>query len=132
MTSQRKALFDVLEHHRDEALSAEQIRTLLGNSASRSAVYRNLSDLEKNGLITKAAAPESSRILYRYTGSPACKDHLHLECSACGAVYHLDAGATGRLIDNVLKDSAFMIDSTNTVLHGICNKCRKKRDRQQS
>ncbi len=126
MTSQRKALFDVLELHRDEALSAEQIMELIGDGASRSAVYRNLSALEKNGLVKKTAAGDSNKVLYRYVGSNVCKDHLHLECTKCGKVFHLDAPSTNTLINNIMKGSDFMVDSTDTVLHGVCVKCRKK------
>ena len=126
MTSQRKALFDVLELHRDEALSAEQIVELIGGGVSRSAVYRNLSALEKSGLVKKTAAGDSNKALYRYVGSNVCKDHLHLECSKCGKVFHLDELSTGTLIANVLQGSDFMVDSSNTVLHGVCVKCRNE------
>ncbi len=125
MTSQRKALFDVLELHRDEALSAEQIMEFIGECASRSAVYRNLSALEKSGLVKKTAATDSNKILYRYVGSDVCKNSLHLECSKCGKVFHLDEPSTNSLIDNVMQGSDFMVDSKDTVLHGVCEKCRK-------
>ena len=124
MTSQRKALLGVLELHRDEALSAEQIMALIGGGVSRSAVYRNLSVLEKDGLIKKAAARGSNKAFYRYVGSEACRHHLHLECSKCGKVFHLDAPATSTLIENVMQDSDFMVDSANTVIRGFCTECR--------
>ncbi|MCR4615737.1 MAG: transcriptional repressor [Clostridiales bacterium] len=125
MTLQRKALIDVLEQHRDEPLSADRIITLIGENASRSAVYRNLSALEKQGLIKKTAASGSNKTLYRYVGSDECRDHLHLECSACGKTYHLKVPATNALINDVMQDANFQIDSSSTVLYGICEKCRK-------
>ncbi|MBQ3356792.1 MAG: transcriptional repressor [Oscillospiraceae bacterium] len=125
MTSQRKALFDALEQHRDEALTAEQIIALMDKSASRSAVYRNLSALEKQGLVKKTVIGGANRVLYRYVGSKECQDHLHLECSKCGKTYHLKTPATNALIDDVMQDANFQIDSTNTVLYGVCGKCRK-------
>ncbi|MBO4870013.1 MAG: transcriptional repressor [Clostridia bacterium] len=124
MTSQRKALFEALESHRDEALSADQITALLGERASRSAVYRNLSALEAQGLLKKTTASGSSKALYRYTGSEQCRDHLHLECSKCGRTFHLMAPTTDAVIDNVLRDANFSIDRTSTVLYGVCEKCR--------
>ena len=125
MTSQRKVLFETLEQHRDETLSAEQIIELIGDNASRSAVYRNLSALEKQGLIKKTTASGSNKALFRYVGSRECKDHLHLECSKCGKTYHLNLPATSALINNVLQDTKFKIDSSSTVLYGVCEKCRK-------
>ncbi len=124
-TNQRKVLFSVLEQHRDRALSAEQILSLLGENASRSAVYRNLSLLENEGLIQRLAAPGSKKTLYRYTGSGDCKNHLHLECAKCGKTYHLKASSTDSLISDVMEDAGFQIDRSSTVLHGICENCRK-------
>ena len=126
MTNQRKALFDILEQHRDETLTADQIITLTGDGASRSAVYRNLSSLEKQGLIKKTASSGSSKVLYRYVGSKECADHLHLECSKCGKTYHLRMPTTSALIDDVMKDANFEVDSSSTVLYGVCENCRKK------
>ncbi len=126
LTCQRKALFEVLEQHRDEALSADQIISLLGESVSRSAVYRNLSSLEKQGLIKKAAVSNPNKVLYRYTGSEECRHHLHLECSKCGKTYHLETPATNALIDGVMQDANFRIDTKDTVLYGVCEKCRDK------
>ncbi|MBO4452924.1 MAG: transcriptional repressor [Clostridia bacterium] len=125
MTNQRKALLDLLEHHRDETLSADQIVEKIGESASRSAVYRNLSELEKQGLIKKIASSGSSKALYLYTGSDHCRDHIHLECSKCGRTYHLEAPTTDALIDNVMQDASFQIDRASTVLYGVCETCRK-------
>ena len=48
MTKQRKNLLAFLEQHADEELSAKIIESELGGmGVSISAVYRNLSDLEK-------------------------------------------------------------------------------------
>ncbi len=124
MTSQRKALFSFLEQHRDEAVCADQIISFMGENVSRSAVYRNLCSLEKQGLVKKAAASGSNKALYRYTGSKECRDILHLECSKCGKTYHLGLSATNALVGNVLQNANFTVDTKDTVLHGVCEKCR--------
>ena len=124
VTVQRKALFEVLEQHRDESLGADQIVSLMGESVSRSAIYRNLSSLEKQGLIKKTFVCGSNKVLYRYTGSKECRDHLHLECSKCGKTYHLKTPATNALIDGVMLDANFRIDTKDTVLYGVCEKRR--------
>lgn len=126
LTSQRKALYELLEEHRDEALSADRIIELIGDVASRSAVYRNLSALEKDELIKKTTASGSNKVFYRYVGSKECKDHLHLECSKCGKTYHLDMPATNVLIGDVMQGADFEVDSSSTVLYGVCGKCRGK------
>ena len=117
-------LFEVLEQHCDEALSASQIISLMGENASRSAVFRNLSSLEKQGLVKKTAVSGSGKALYRYIGSAKCRDHLHLECSKCGKTYHLKMDATNAIIDDVMQNASFRVDSFSTVIYGVCKKCR--------
>ncbi len=125
-TKQRRALIEALERHRDENLSADQIIALLGNDAiSKSAVYRNLSALEKNGCVKRITVSGTKRIFYRYTGSPECREHLHMECFKCGKTFHMNIPSTNALIENVRRDSNFEVDSGTTVLHGVCEKCRK-------
>ncbi|MDO4845033.1 MAG: transcriptional repressor [Oscillospiraceae bacterium] len=126
-TKQRKRLLELLERHRDEALSADEIADLLGDEAlSRSAIYRNLAALEGNGLVKRMTVPGLRRVSYRYVGSDECREHLHLECSKCGRTFHLDTPVTDALIDDVLRDSDFQVDRARTVLYGVCGNCQKK------
>ena len=127
MTSQRKALYELLEKHHDESLSSDEIIELMGEKASRSAVYRNLAALKKQGLIKETMTGTSSKTVYRYVGSHECINHLHLECSKCGKTYHLDTPATNTLIKDVMQESNFQVDSSSTVLYGICETCRKRK-----
>ena len=125
-TNQRKQLLAFLREHADETFSAAQLAVrMAGEGISRSAVYRNLADLEADGLIRRVAQSGSKRSCYRYLGAAECKDHLHLSCSRCGAIYHMDHPATHSLIDSVMQDSDFAVDSGATVLYGVCARCRK-------
>ena len=125
-TKQRKVLIETLERYRDETLSADQIVGLMGeNRISKSAVYRNLSALEDQGYVKRVTLPGTKRIFYRYTGSEECRSHLHLECFKCGRTYHMNALSTNALIENVMRQSSFEVDSGSTVLYGVCEKCRK-------
>ena len=57
MTKQRKALLSYLSSHADEKLSAKQLEeALCCEGISISAVYRNLSELEKGTFRVKNAA----------------------------------------------------------------------------
>lgn len=124
-TRQRKDLIMTLERYRDETLSADRIVDLLGKDRiSRSAVYRNMSALEAQGCVKRVTLPGSKRIFFRYTGAEECRTHLHLECFKCRKTYHMDARLTNKLIENVMRDSGFDVDSGSTVLYGICEKCR--------
>ncbi len=124
-TKQRAALLEYLRAHADEALSAGRIcEALAEKGISKSAVYRNLAALERSGLLQRSASSESKGAAFRYLGAEACRDHLHLSCSKCGKTYHMDVNATSRLLDSVAQGTDFQIDSTSTVLYGICGQCR--------
>lgn len=125
-TRQRTLLLGYLHKHADESLSAAQIAEALKNeNISISAVYRNLSLLEAEGKIHRASKSDDRTVYYRFTGCEECKSHLHLSCSHCGRTFHMDQPSTKKLIEAVEERSDFEIDSADTVLYGICGKCRK-------
>ena len=124
-TKQRKRLLEILESHSDETLTVEQLCSLIDPaSVSRSAIYRNLSDLESEGLVKRITLPLPQKTGFRYVGASECKEHLHLECARCGKTFHLPLPASNELIDNVMRDAGFEVDRT-TVLTGVCHDCRK-------
>ena len=85
MTKQRKTLLSYLSGHADEKLSARQIEAdLKQEGISISAVYRNLSELEKEGKVRRVNQSGSREVFYQYTDSAHCKECLHLSCEKCG------------------------------------------------
>lgn len=125
-TKQRGKLLKLLSDNADKPMAVSDIAAALGSEGiSVSAIYRNLSALEDEGRVQRLTVGGSKKVYYRFTGAKGCEKHLHLSCFKCGQTYHMDVPATNTLIDNVLSDSDFQIDSTNTVLYGVCAKCRK-------
>ncbi len=127
-TRQRKTLLGYLCAHADESLSAKEIASALeADGVSLSAVYRNLSELEAEGKVSRLSKDGSRNVYYRYTDAEECKKHLHLSCSKCGRTYHMDVSATDTLIKTVEEDSGFNVDSSSTVLYGVCSECIKSK-----
>ncbi len=125
-TKQRKLLLSCLASHADESLNTKQIAEyLIDADISISAVYRNLSALERDGLIKRIAKSGSRESYYQYIDIPECKEHLHLTCKECGKTYHMDATETNSVINSVLENEGFYIDKSDSVLYGICNECHK-------
>ena len=78
-TRQRDYLISFLNEHPDQLLSVRQIaQELCAQQISLSAVYRNLSQLEAEGLIRKSVKPGSREAYYQYVGA---EDFPH----GCGA-----------------------------------------------
>ena len=126
MTKQRKTLLDFLERHADEELSAKKIEAELADSGvSISAVYRNLSELEKEGKVRRISKSGSREVFYLYTDAHACRESLHLFCKKCGKTYHMNSQCADMLINNLAQNDEFTIDKSDTVLYGVCKACKK-------
>lgn len=129
MTKQRKTLLEYLEHHPDEELSAKIIESeLSGMGVSISAVYRNLSDLEKEGKIRRVSKSGSREIYYMYTDAHECRESLHLSCKKCGKTYHMNSQCAEMLVNTLAQNDEFTIDKSDTVLYGVCKDCKPKGD----
>ena len=125
ITKQRKLLLEYLTQHTDEYLSAEQIAEALADTVSKSAVYRNLSELEAEGKLHRAAVGSGREALYRYAGSHACSQSLHLSCKKCGKTVHMQQQLADTLVSQVAQNDDFTIDKGVTVIYGTCAACRK-------
>ena len=124
MTKQRKLLTDYLSQHNDETLSAGQIAEALSDTVSKSAVYRNLAELEAEGKLHRAAGGGREAV-YRYSGSQACSQCLHLSCKKCGRTVHMQQQLADTLVDSVAANEDFSVDKGETVIYGVCSACRK-------
>lgn len=123
-TKQREILLDFFNKNHDKSFSAKEIASMLdGMNISVSAVYRNLSELEKNGKVRKTSKNGSRDAYYQYVDCEDCKGHLHLSCTKCGSTTHLDDNQTKILLDVVASNANFNIDKNSTVLYGLCKKC---------
>ena len=125
MTQPRKRLLSYFQNHADETLSAAQISADLPEIRV-SAVYRNLSTLEKEGALRKTTRTGTREVFYQYMDAEACRAHLHLSCKACGQTFHMDARQTEALVQSVAAADGFAVDRSETVLYGVCGECQAK------
>lgn len=126
LTRQRRRLLDYLSAHTDEQLTARQIAdALAADHISVSAVYRNLLDLEEEGLLKRSVREGTREVYYQYIAAPECQKSLHLSCRACGKSIHLGQKETEQLLSSTLESTGFQIDRSETILYGLCADCRK-------
>ncbi|MFV0364110.1 MAG: Fur family transcriptional regulator [Suipraeoptans sp.] len=124
-TEQRKQILEVLSENVDHQFYIEELEAEVSKkyTVSRSAIYRNISKMVDEGVIKKYASSSSRKSLYQYIDNHECSHHIHLKCSKCGKIFHLNHDATDLIQDAVLKESSFKIDTSSSVLYGICKKC---------
>ena len=128
MTEQRKKLFDFFKDHPDLTISARELAEQLINNEkakiSVSAVYRNLSMLEREGLILRSTGKNNRENMYRYVSAESCDDKLHMTCMKCGRTTHMTQKISDKLRKDVSKNDGFAIDLSKTTIYGICKECR--------
>ena len=97
----------------------------MSDTVSKSAVYRNLSDMESEGKLHRVMGGGSREVIYRYSGSHTCSECLHLSCKKCGKTVHMQQQLADRLVDSVAQNNDFAIDKGETVIYGVCAACQK-------
>ncbi len=133
ITTQRKQLYEFLKENPHQYFTAKQIEEALleaGVEISISAIYRNLSALLKAGSIKKNAGKDSNETRYRFVDSDGCKNEIHITCSQCGKIFHMEHALTAYIQQQLVLQNDFQIELGKTVISGICSACRGKTEIQ--
>lgn len=124
-TKQRSALTEYFEKRADESLSSgEIIEALAKTGMSRSAVYRNLAELEKEGKIRRVVKTGERAAYYQYVAHEHCKNKIHISCIKCGKTGHISGNMADIIAEGIKNEDDFLIDKEETVLYGICKNCK--------
>ncbi|MCM1335152.1 MAG: transcriptional repressor [Bacteroides sp.] len=132
MTKQRRLLYTFLADHADRRFTAREAADALADRISRSAVYRNLAALEREGLIARSIADGGREIRYRYLRPGDCRERIHLTCTVCGESEHMERELSERLLKRLADEAGFHLDKTRTVLYGVCEKCAPKGEERRT
>ena len=125
-TEQRNALLSFLTENPDKTFSAKEIaQALEGKNISKSSVYRNLAELEADQKIKRVTKAGSKESFYQFFDNSECKNHIHLSCTKCGKIFHLESEQTERLVSAVEAADGFEISKSQTTLYGTCRECGK-------
>lgn len=123
-TEQRNLLLSFLQNNPDKMFSAKQIEaSLVDKNISRSAVYRNLAELESDGKIKRCSRNESRETLYQFYDLQSCRNHIHLSCTKCGKIFHMENKVADTLVTDVEATEGFEISKGETTLYGVCRNC---------
>lgn len=126
-TTQRTQLYDFLKEHPHSYFTVKQLADTLSNTGadiSISAIYRNLSDLVEAGTIKKTVKKNSREAYYRYIDSDVCRDEIHVMCSMCGKIFHMNDTMSLFIQEQLMLQHRFELDKSKTVISGVCAECR--------
>ena len=122
-TEKRDAIADFLRSHASEAFSLEELcRILCPDGKGKSTVYRLVSRFVDEGTVRKIADIRTRHNSYQWIGE-GCSHHLHLKCTVCGQVIHLDHETSHKFEDTLRASLSFLLDEEQTLLFGTCKGC---------
>lgn len=128
MTEQRKLILSLLKSKPDSFFTIEEIEHTLkesdSNECSQSTIYRVINRLVSEGAIKRFAKEGSRKFVYQFIPDKACEQHLHLKCTDCGKLIHVDDSTTSILLEEILKKNNFNISESKTMMFGTCSNCK--------
>lgn len=123
MTGPRAAVLQVLRA-RDGHLSAEDVVAAVAGTTPgvhRASVYRALEALTDTGIVQHVHLGHGATA---YHLADDVGEHLHLQCSGCGAVIDAPVGVLGSVRRRLLREHGFALDAAHVALSGTCEACR--------
>ena len=129
-TKQRQQILSLLQREAKRSFTAEEIALALKeeyqeDAPGKSTVYRLLPKLCEEGQIRRFETDGSHRNYYQFM-EHHCHEHLHLQCTDCGKLIHMDDRASRLLLAQINAGFQFWVDGHQSVLYGRCLACRKE------
>lgn len=95
-----------------------------GERIGRTTVYRYLELLAEQGAVRKYQSVQGVTQYQHVEDAARCDGHFHMMCSKCGELLHVDCSLMGTLSKHLMAEHGFMLDPRETILVGLCEKCR--------
>ena len=127
-TEQKKKLLDFLTANSENSYTIEEIVAYLDGQVGKSTVYRLMTKLVDEKKVRKSAG-DGRQFVYRVMADEHCKHHLHLQCTDCGRILHLDKETSDALLAGVKSAKDFLVSEEDTVLLGRCAGCKVRSGR---
>ena len=124
-TEQKKLLLEFLQKNSENSYTIDEIASALEDSSiGKSTIYRLMTKLVEEKTVRRSAADKGRQFVYRIIADDHCRNHLHLQCTDCGRILHLDEKTSDALLDRVNAIKGFSVSEEDTVLMGKCAECK--------
>lgn len=130
-TDQKRMLLAFLQANAYSSYTVEELvegmGALYGPSVpGKSTVYRLITRMVEEGSVKRFVKGHSRRFVYQIVAGRHCHSHLHMKCTVCGRLLHLDEALSRRLTESVFASGGFAVDQEETVLFGRCSDCASR------
>lgn len=128
-TEQKRLLTEFLNNNSEKSFTIEEIVREISKSEGSSApglstVYRLIPKLIEEGKVRRFSGEGRRKFLYQAISGKECSRHLHLKCTECGKLFHVNNLVSEEVKREILSSSNFTVDSARTLLVGQCKECR--------
>ncbi len=127
-TRQKRELLSFLKARSMQHFSVDEVVFELrerGEKIGRSTVYRYLELLAEQGVVRKYQGVQGITQYQHVEDASGCDGHFHMLCSRCGNLLHVDCSLMRAMSEHLMKDHGFQLDPRDTILVGVCEKCRE-------
>ncbi len=124
-TEQKEALTQYLASQGDRQFTLKELAEELVQVADigTSTIYRLMDHLIQDGVVRRFTIQGSRKFYYQYMRGE-CHAHLHLKCTICGGLFHLNGMVSDFIQKQVLASHKFRLDEQETLLFGVCQTCQ--------
>jgi len=88
------------------------------SSISLATIYKNINSMISNMLLLEVKVPNQKSVYEMVK-----EQHSHLICDSCGAIVDIKIN-TSNIEESISKDYNFIINKSDVVFSGNCEKCR--------
>ncbi|NMA86738.1 MAG: transcriptional repressor [Tissierellia bacterium] len=125
LTTQRRAILDVIVENQENHLSPEEIYNIVKINYPEigiATVYRTLQLLESLNIIYKLNFDDGFN---RYELNVNSENHHHLICLKCGEIMEVKLDLLEKLENEIEKENGFKIVDHNVKFFGYCADCQE-------
>ena len=81
----------------------------------------------------KYVADKGEKAVFQYVDEGRhCREHLHLKCTGCGRIYHLDCRFMDEVRAHLMAEHGFVLQCEGSVLYGLCRACAHQAEQSDS
>lgn len=126
-TANRKKILEFLQENHNRTLTVSDIDAHLkacDSEVNLTTIYRYLDKLSQEGTVMKYVAKKGGQTVYQYVETEHhCEEHLHLQCTKCGRVFHLECHFMQEILAHVENEHGFLMQCKNSIIYGTCKEC---------
>lgn len=129
-TRGKQSIEAYLKMHAGQSFTAAELHHYLEEnheSMNLTTVYRNLDRLAEKGVLMKYKNPSEGCARYQVGSEESCKEHLHLQCSGCGKIYHMECSFMDQIASHLMEHHGFQLECAGSMINGYCADCQKNR-----